>query len=94
MVVESDLLTPDEVGAVFRHLREWHDLKLHAIVSTGGKSLHGFFEWPGDGVAADWAAWLKGAKCDPSTLRPSQPVRLPGCIRGNTKRPQELLYLI
>jgi hypothetical protein len=94
LVVESDVLTPDEVGAVFNYLASEQGLELRAIVSTGGKSLHGWFNWPGDDFLDEWSAKLMGWKCDPSTMRPSQPVRLPGIIRAKTRRPQELLYLI
>lgn len=92
MVVESDVLSIDQIGAIFRYLQEEGEMKLYAIVSTGGKSLHGWFEWGGDEVADEWQAKLEGLSCDPANLRPSQPVRLPGCIRKDTKRPQELLY--
>jgi hypothetical protein len=96
VVVESDVLNVNQVGAVFNYLNASQDLKLRAIVSTGGKSIHGWFEWPStanESAMAEWGAMLAGLKCDPSVLRPSQPVRLPGCIRRDTKRPQNLLYL-
>jgi hypothetical protein len=93
MVVESDILSIDECGAIFNYLASYHSLPLRAIVYTGGKSLHGWFDWPGDEVVDEWSAKLSGWNCDPSTLRPSQPVRLPGIIRTSTRRPQELLYL-
>lgn len=96
MVVESDILSHDEVGAVFRYLSEHQKLTLRAVVTTGGKSIHGWFDWPKDAneeTVAEWAATLQGLKCDPSTLRPSQPVRLPGTTRRDTGRPQELIWL-
>jgi hypothetical protein len=89
LVVESDKLKPHEVMAVFRALEDHHGLTPRALVNTGGKSIHAWFEWRGD--SADWAAVLQGYQCDPATLRPSQPVRLPGIIRPDTGRPQELL---
>ncbi|MFZ3377358.1 MAG: hypothetical protein WA183_17565 [Chthoniobacterales bacterium] len=94
-VVESDELNHHQVKRVFRYLEDEQGLKLCAIVSTGGRSLHGWFEMPNvdEAALAEWAALLVGLKCDPATLRPSQPVRLPGCIRRDTGRPQELLYL-
>lgn len=96
MVVESDVLDFDEVGAVFNYLANHQGLTLRAIVSTGGKSIHGWFDWP-DGANDDrmdeWSAMLEGLRCDPSTLRPSQPVRLPGIIRRDSQRLQELLWL-
>jgi hypothetical protein len=89
LVVESDKLKPHEVMAVFCALEDHHGLTPRALVSTGGKSLHAWFDWEGN--AEDWAVVLKGYKCDPATLRPSQPVRLPGIIRPDTGRPQELI---
>jgi hypothetical protein len=91
LVVESDELKSHEVMAVFGALQQHHGLTLRALVSTGGKSIHAWLPWP-EGDAGDWAAVLKGYKCDPATLRPSQPVRLPGIIRPDTGRPQELLF--
>lgn len=94
LVVESDVLTKDQVGAVFNYLASpIHGLNLRAVVSSGGKSLHGWFDWPGDDFLEEWVATLKGWQCDPATTRASQPVRIPGCIRTATQRPQELLYL-
>lgn len=93
LVVESDVLTIDQVGAIFNYMASQHQLNLRAVVSTGGKSLHGWFDWPGDDFLDEWEAKLKGWNCDPSTMRPSQPVRLPGVLRTSTQRPQELLYL-
>ena len=92
LVVESDELTTDQIGAVFAYLDDC-GLSLQAVVSSGGKSLHGWFPWPGEAYIEDWAAALEGLQCDVSTIRPSQPVRLPGIVRRNTGRPQELLYL-
>jgi len=93
LVVESDVLNPQEVMAVFAELENHHGLSPRALVTTGGKSLHAWFDWP-DGVdAGDWAALLEGYDCDPATVRPSQPVRLPGVIRPDTGRPQELLLI-
>jgi hypothetical protein len=89
LVVESDELKPHEVMTVYRALEEHHGLTRRALVNTGGKSIHAWFNWEGD--ADDWAAVLKGYKCDPATLRASQPVRLPGIIRPDTGRRQELI---
>lgn len=43
LVVESDALSKNEVGAIFRWLNEEVRLPLHAVVDTAGKSLHGWF---------------------------------------------------
>jgi hypothetical protein len=92
-VVESDQLALDDMGAVLRWL-QLRGLQLRAIVTSGGRSVHGWFNWPGDSAIDRWGALLTGLKCDKAvTLKPSQPVRLPGVIRRDTQRPQELLLL-
>ena len=50
LVVESDVLSKDEIGAVFRWLRDDVGLSLRAIVDTGGKSLHAWFDFPKQAV--------------------------------------------
>ncbi len=95
LVVESDTMSTDEVGAVFNYLVTGinNPLTLKAVVHSGGKSLHGWFDWPGDDCIEDARAMLKGLNCDVATTRVSQPVRLPGVVRHNTGKPQELLWL-
>lgn len=94
MVVESDELGRNEVGAVFRWLRESAGLRLRAVVFSGNKSLHGWFEWPSrESLLEELKATLTGFKCDPATLRPSQPVRLPGAYRADKGAYQRLIYL-
>src|SRR5512138_2510189 len=46
MVVESDTLGHDEVGAVFAYLRRRLRYELHCIIDTAGKSLHAWFDAP------------------------------------------------
>ena len=80
--------------SVFAELESHHSLAPRALVSTGGKSLHAWFDWPVGADPGDWAAVLKGYNCDPATVKSaSQPVRLPGIIRPDTGRPQELLLI-
>lgn len=95
LVVESDTLSLQQVDSIFQYLQRERGLKLRAVVSSGGRSWHGWFDMPSKDkmILAEWAALLTGLGCDSSTLRPSQPVRLPGCIRRDTQRQQQLLYL-
>lgn len=99
LVLESDILPPDELAAVARYLRDHHCLIMRAIVTTGGKrhapaaGLHFWFQYPGDSVIEDWAAVLQGYGADVATLRGPQPVRLPGCIRRDTGLKQKLWWL-
>ena len=90
VVVESDLLTRDEVGAVFRYLVKC-GMKLVAVVDTAGKSLHGWFEYPDDEVLDELRLLLPPLKCDPKMLTASQPARLPGAMRGEKR--QKLIFL-
>ena len=94
MVVESDKLSKEEMMGVFAELENHHNLAPRALVTTGNKSLHAWYDWPEGTDPGDWAALLEGYRCDPKTVKSaSQPVRLPGVIRPDTGRPQELLLI-
>ncbi len=93
LVVESDILKKDEVGAIFRWLKEQARLRLRAIVDTGGKSLHGWFDYPGEAEMADLRLILPEWDCDPKLFTPSQPVRLAGAFRTEKNAWQTLLFL-
>lgn len=82
LVVESDTLTKDDVGAVFAYLRRRLHYRLHCIIDTAGKSLHGWFDAPGTKVLEDrLKAGLTAFGCDPKVFTYSQPVRVPGAWR-------------
>lgn len=93
MVVESDKLGRDEIGAIFSYLHCEMKCHLRAVVYSGGKSLHGWFDWQHDNELPDLIAFLEGLECDPAVLRASQPVRLPGVVRESSGKVQTLLYL-
>jgi len=95
LVVESDTLSRDEVGAVFKWLHAGCDLKLVAIVDTGGKSLHAWFDFADcEERLDDLKHILPSLQCDPKLFTPSQPVRLPGVLReGETVKMQRLVWL-
>jgi hypothetical protein len=92
MVVESDTLAHDEIGAVFTYLRRRLHYGLHCIVDTAGKSLHGWFDAPRNKI---WENRLKAGLevfgCDPKVFTYSQPVRVPGAWRDG--RLQRLIWL-
>lgn len=90
LVVESDLLGKDEVGAVFRWLKSVVELPLVAIVDTAGKSLHAWFQWQSEDELDDFKLVLPALQCDPKLFTASQPVRLPGGLRDG--RVQSLVY--
>jgi hypothetical protein len=81
LVVESDKLTKDESGAIFCLLR--HKLKLRAVVDTGNKSLHGWFDYPDEDNVEQLKAFLPELGCDPKMFGASQPARLAGQLRDN-----------
>ena len=89
LVVESDTLQKAEVLAVFK----WMQLNftLRAIVDTAGKSLHGWFDYPGEKQLAELKIMLPAMGCDPALFKPSQPCRVPGCWRDN--KVQSLVWL-
>jgi len=91
LVVESDVLGKDAVGAVFRWLKEKMQLDLVAIVDTAGKSLHAWFQYPEDARVVELKVVLPELGCDPKLFTASQPVRLPGAMRDG--KPQKLVYL-
>jgi len=79
-------------------------LTLRAVVHTGGKSIHCWFDFPryGSGNAyntnRELHAILAGLGCDPAMFRRAAIARLPGCRRtdkdGNlTDKWQRLVFL-
>jgi hypothetical protein len=93
LVLESDSLNMLESRAMFEAVEDIFLLKLKAIVFSGNKSLHGWFEHPGLPWLALHKPLLVAMGFDAKTMSPSQPVRLPGVVRENGKR-QELLWII
>jgi hypothetical protein len=92
MVVESDTLSKDEVGAIFSYLRRRLRYDLHCIVDTAGKSLHGWFDAPRNKVLENrLKAGLEVFGCDPKVFTYSQPVRVPGAWREG--KLQRLVWL-
>jgi len=82
LVVESDSLSRDEVGAIFAYLQRRLHYQLHCIIDTAGKSLHAWFESPRDEVRERrLKAGLVVFGCDPKVFTYSQPVRVPGAWR-------------
>lgn len=91
LVVESDELDRDTIGAVFRWMREKVNLQLRCIVDTAGKSLHGWFEFPAEAELDELKVVLPEFGCDPKMFTASQPCRLPGALRDG--RHQKIIYL-
>ena len=92
LVIESDSLTRDEVGAVFAYLRRRLHYDLHCIIDTAGKSLHAWFDAPPNKVFENrLKAGLQVFGCDPKVFTYSQPVRVPGAWRDG--KLQRLIWL-
>lgn len=92
LVVESDTLSKDEVGAVFAYLHRRLHYKLHCIIDTAGKSLHGWFDAPRNKILENrLKAGLTAFGCDPKVFTYSQPVRVPGAWRDG--KLQRLIWL-
>ncbi len=92
MVIESDTLARDEVGAIFAYLRRRLHYDLHCIIDTAGKSLHAWFDAPRSKVFENrLKAGLEVFGCDPKVFTYSQPVRVPGAWRDG--KLQRLIWL-
>jgi hypothetical protein len=92
LVIESDTLARDEVGAIFAYLNRRLHFTLQAIVDTAGKSLHGWFDAPRSKLLEErLKATLVAFGCDPKVFTYSQPVRVPGAFREG--RLQRLVWL-
>ncbi len=81
LVVGSDTLTRDEIGAILG----WTDVKirlrLRVVVDTAGKSLHQVVDYPAAGVFKRLTQWLPRLGCDHAMFNPAQPCRLPGALK-------------
>ncbi len=92
LVIESDTLAKDEVGAVFAYLQRRLHYRLHCIIDTAGKSLHAWFDAPRNKtMEARLKAGLTAFGCDPKVFTYSQPVRVPGAWRDG--KIQRLIWL-
>src|SRR5512143_2344028 len=76
LVVEYDTLAKDQVGAIFAYLHRRLHYRLHCIVDTAGKSLHGWFDAPRTKLLENrLKAGLEVLGTDPKMFTYSQPVR-------------------
>ena len=92
LVIESDTLAKDEVGAVFLYMQRRLHYRLHCIIDTAGKSLHAWFDAPRNKVLENrLKAGLTAFGCDPKVFTYSQPVRVPGAYRDG--KLQRLVWL-
>lgn len=67
--------------------------RLRAIVDSGSKSMHAWFDTPDSEYLCDLRFVLPMLGFDPKVLHPAQPVRFPGVRRKESGRWQKLIYL-
>ena len=92
LVLESDTLPKDSMCAVFRWLQEACFWPLRAVIDTGGKSLHGWFDMPPQTWLPDLRVAFEALQLDPAMFKASQPVRVPGAFRADKDKYQRLIY--
>ena len=92
LVTEFDTGTPDEQAATIWHLRQFAPLVL--VVTSGGKSLHAWFDCRGiaEGAVERFFRYAVTLGADPATWTRSQFVRLPGGWRHDKGTRQEVQY--
>jgi hypothetical protein len=81
-VAESDTLSPEKTCSVFNWMRQF--LNLRAIVNSGNKSLHGWFDQPTKAQLEQLKIILPAWGFDRAMFTPSQPCRLAGVVRPDT----------
>jgi hypothetical protein len=80
-------------GAIFNWLRMGAGLRLRAVVDSGNKSLHGWFDMPTAEKLEELRVVLPAMGCDRAMFKPTQPARLAGLIRENGNE-QRLLWIL
>lgn len=111
LVIENDSPEMTEIGrqcALLRWLQAGCGLNLRAVIFTGGKSLHGWFDAPMPNRLAELQVMLCGAQVtgfsgrvetvgglgfDKATFVPSQAYRVPGWKHDKTGKDVDLWYL-
>ena len=91
LVIESDTLSRGQMLSVIAWCQQF--MRLRAIVDTGGKSLHGWFDYPPEASLVELKTILPAIGCDPALFKPAQPCRLPGAWRSEKSNFQHLRYL-
>ena len=91
LVVESDVLSHEESIAVIFFLKQKY--RLRAVIDTGGKSLHAWFDHPPDEDIPQLKTVLAHLGCDPAMFTASQAVRLAGVPRYSTDTGKPCCYM-
>lgn len=82
-------------AALIAYCRKFLGLTLRAVIDTGGKSLHAWFDTPLHDDLRAITALAKGMGIDVDVLEhcSSSPLRLPDCLHDETRERARLLYL-
>lgn len=88
LVLESDVLSKGQMACLALWLNT--HINLRAIVDSGGKSLHAWFQYPDEKALEVLKVILPEMGCDKKVFTPSQPVRLAGADRNG--KIQKLLW--
>lgn len=91
IVIESDTRSKREQWAIINIIRQI--TRLRAIIDSGNKSLHAWFDRPNVEVLEKFKRIVLNIGADPAGLRPTQPFRMPGIPRENSNTFTNLLYL-
>lgn len=79
-------------AAITSFMVERFGMRLVAVVDTGNKSLHSWFEMPPQRLFNELKTIAKALRLDLSMFKPSQPVRLPGVPHEETGQMSRLLF--
>jgi len=91
LVIESDDLKINDQPALIKFLHTF--MTLRAIVHSGGKSLHAWFDRPTDSVLTQLRSIMSELGLDMDASRDVQAIRMPGVLREDTGNVQQLYYL-
>lgn len=89
---DEKLENKNACGAIFNWLRNGLGLRLRAVVDSGNRSLHGWYDFPSASQFEELKIVLPAMGCDRAMFKPTQPARLPGVRRDNGNE-QRLLWI-
>lgn len=94
-VTEEDFTANKASGrAILRWLQEACGLTLRAVIDTGSKGYHAWFDRPPEEFVEQLRNLADGLGIDPGILNAhAAPLRLPGCVHEKTGRPAILKFI-
>ena len=83
-----------QCAALLTFMQDRFKLTLRAVIDTGGKSLHGYFDRPSPAALEALEEIAEALAIDAQVItRAHNPLRLPGCIHSTTGQSARLCYL-